>query len=67
MYKRGKQMKEVVFLIHERKDKYELPIFVADTSLEIAKKLGISVNAVNKRLRDNNQKQTKYIISRIEI
>lgn len=67
MYKRGKQMKEVVWLIHERKDKYEFPIFVADTSLEIAKKLGISVNAVNKRLRDNNQRQAKYIISRVEI
>lgn len=60
-------MKEFIWILTERNDKFELPIFVAETCSEMADKLGISVNAVNKRLRENNQKHCKYIISKIEV
>lgn len=60
-------MKEYVWVLHERNDKYEFPVFIADTSKEIADKLGIGEKAVNKRVRENKQTQSKYIITKVEL
>lgn len=60
-------MKEFIWVIHERNDKYELPLFVSDNAEEIAKHLGISLPAVRKRIYDKKQNNCKYVVSRIEI
>lgn len=60
-------MKEFIWVLHERNDKYEFPVLVTDTIEEVASKLGISTKGVIKRLKDNNQRQCKYIVSQVEI
>lgn len=60
-------MKNFVFVITDTKDKFELPFYVCDTALEVANKLGISRNAVNKRLRENRQSNSRYVIEKIEV
>lgn len=49
-------------------DEYELPLFQADTVLEIAMKLGRPRESIDRMIRDNSTSQDKkYRIIRVEL